>query len=159
MKGYKAHIIWAIVAVIALIGGVLWGKTMAPTATTGRGAFGLSSSTRGGFGGRTGSGGGFVAGQVSAIDPQSITLQLPNGNSENVYYSSSTQVVIPQTTSISSVQTGDMVMIGGTQNSDGSMTATTIQVRNGGAGGGPGGTGGYGGGNGQSGSGSGQTGQ
>ena len=131
MKKYKLHIVWAIIAVAALAGGFFWGKSMA---AAGRGgSFALGSSTRSGFTGpRTGPpGGGFVSGQVVSIDPTSITLQLANGNSENVFYSSSTQIVIPQTSSISSVKTGATVMIGGTQNSDGSMTATTIQVRNG----------------------------
>jgi hypothetical protein len=137
MKKNKIHIVWGIVAVIALIGGFFWGKGMAGAAgSAGRGgnfgAFG-GSSTRGGFRGANGglAGGGFVAGQVTAIDASSITLQLPNGNSENVFYSSSTQVIVPQSASISSVQPGTMVMVGGTQNSDGSMTASSIQVRNG----------------------------
>jgi len=67
---------------------------------------------------------------VTAIDANSMTVQLANGNSENVFYSNSTQVIEPQTASISVVKPGTMVMIGGTQNSDGSVTASTIQIRN-----------------------------
>lgn len=138
MKKYKVHIIWAIVAVVALIGGVFWGKSMAASSTsgfagrTGSGRFAFSSSTTGGFAGRGGAGaaGGFTVGQVTGFGSDSFTLQLANGNSENVFYSSSTQVIVPQAASISSVASGSMVMVIGTQNSDGSMTATTIQVRN-----------------------------
>lgn len=92
-----------------------------------RGVF--ASSTRGGFVGRNG--GGFAAGQIIAIDQNSMTVQLPNGNSEIVFYSSSTQVVKlePQTEPVSSLTPGTQVMIGGTQNSDGSVTAQTIQIR------------------------------
>jgi Domain of unknown function (DUF5666) len=143
MKKYKTHVIWGIVAVIALIGGFFWGKSMAAASSSsgrsGRFAFGSSTSA---FAGRTGASGGFEAGTVAAIGNESITLQLPNGNSQVVFYSSSTQVVVPQTTSISSIQPGAMVMVGGTQNSDGSMTATTIQVRNGAGSGSGAGTGG-----------------
>ncbi len=136
MKKYKLHIIWAIVTAIALGGGFFWGKSIvASTAInrTGTGRFAFASSTSGGFAGRAGlgagAGGGFAVGQVASIDSNSLMLQLPNGNSENVYYSSSTQVIIPQPSSISKIKSGTMVMIGGTQNIDGSMTATTIQVR------------------------------
>ena len=132
MKKYSLHIIWAIIAVVALVGGIFWGKSMAAAsstaARTGAGRFangsGTSAFARGG-----GAAGGFTVGEVSEIGNGSLTLQLANGNSENVFYSSSTQVIVPQPTSISSIQSGTMVMIGGTQNPDGSMTATTIQVR------------------------------
>jgi hypothetical protein len=136
MKKYKLHIVWAIIAVIALVGGVFWGKTMASARGTGAFAGAFGSSTRGGFAGRGGAaGGGFVAGTVSAIDANSITLQLPNGNSENVFYSSSTSVIVPQPASISTIQPGTMVMIGGTTDSSGNLTASSIQVRNGTSGG------------------------
>ncbi len=78
---------------------------------------------------RTQRGGGFASGQVTAKDNQSITLQLPNGNSEIVLYSSSTQIVKPTATSLKDVTIGGQVMIGGTQNSDGSLTAQSIQIR------------------------------
>jgi len=138
MKKNKIHIIWAIVVVIALVGGFFWGKGMAASgATAGRGTgrFAFGSSTTG-FAGRGGfaAGGGFTAGQVTAVNGNSLMLQLANGNSENVFFSSSTQVIVPQPASISSIQPGAMVMVGGTQNSDGSVTASTIQVRNAGGG-------------------------
>ena len=78
-------------------------------------------------------------GSVTAIDSQSITLQLANGNSENVFYSSSTPVIVPQPASISSITPGTNVIITGTSNSDGSLTAQSIQVRNANPPGGPGG--------------------
>ena len=142
MKKYKFHIIWGVAVVVALIGGFFWGKSAAGTSTGRTGAFAAGASgARAGFTGPRGpAGGGFVAGTVSAIDSNSITLQLANGNSENVFYSSSTSVIVPQTTSISSIQPGAMVMVGGTTDSSGNLTASSIQVRNG-AGPGAGGTG------------------
>ena len=127
MKKYSVHIIWAIVAVAALVGGWYYGKSTAASGLAGARA-GFSSSTRN-FAGRTGAGGGFAAGVVTAKDAQSITLQLPDGNSEVVFYSSSTAIVKPMPASVSDIAIGANVMVGGTQNSDGSVTATTIQVR------------------------------
>lgn len=130
MKKYKTHIIWAIIAIIALVGGFFWGKAMVPTRGTGAFA-GIASGTRGGFGGRTGAGGGFVAGQVASVGSSSMIVDLPNGNSEVVYYSGSTQIIKPSPAVPSDLQPGTMVMIGGTTNSDGSVTAQSIQIRNG----------------------------
>jgi len=129
MKKYSVHIIWGIVAVVALTGGFFWGKASVHP-SFGNGAYGTfsASTTRRG----AGSGGGFVAGQISAMDSSSITLQLPNGNSEVVFYSSSTSVTEPTVVPVSNLTVGTNVMIGGTQNSDGSLTAQSIQVRTGG---------------------------
>jgi hypothetical protein len=148
MKGNKIHIVWGLVVIVALVGGFFAGKGMAAGVNAGarNGAFGTSTRP-GSFGGARGAGGsgagGFTAGTVMSIDSQSITLQLMNGNSENVFYSSSTQIIVPQPASISSIKAGNTIMVGGTPNSDGSVTATTIQVRNGmgGGAGGPSGTG------------------
>ncbi len=136
MKKYRTQIIWMIVAVVALVGGFFWGKSVGASAVAagraGAGRFALGSSTaafagRAGFGGAAG--GGFTAGQVLSVDSDSLTLQLANGNSENVFFSSSTQISMPEPVPASSIQSGTMVMITGTTNSDGSVTASTIQVR------------------------------
>ena len=129
MKKYRVHIVWAIVVVLALVGGYYYGKSAGRPSFAGFG--GTGSSTRGGFAGRGagGAGGGFAAGQVTAKDSTSLTLQLANGNSEVVFYSSSTSVIEPQPASINDVTPGTNVMVGGTTNSDGSVTAQSIQVR------------------------------
>lgn len=129
MKKYTTHIIWLVVAIVAFGGGWYIGKAAAPA---GRGAFtgAFTSSTRGGFaGGTRGAGGGFVAGTVASIQGGSMTISLPNGNSEIVFYSSSTSVIKPSPASVSDLTPGTSVMIGGTSNSDGSLTAQSIQVR------------------------------
>ncbi len=133
MKKYKIHIVWALVVIVALVG-----KGIASTGRgTYAGAFGSSTRSRaGGFGGGMG---GLVTGEITAMDSSSITLQLPNGNSEVVFYTTSTPVSEPTTVSPSTLTTGTNVMVGGTANSDGSFSATSIQVR-------PAGSGGFGGG-------------
>lgn len=133
VKKYLVHIIWLVVAIAALAGGFFWGKAAAASARLafagGAGTYG--SSTRRLAGGATG--GGFTTGQIAVIGNDSITLQLANGNSEVVFYSSSTPVTEPTTVSPSTLTVGTNVMVGGTTNSDGSLTAQTIQVRTAGA--------------------------
>jgi len=132
MKKYSIHVIWIVIVIIALAGGYFWGKASVP-ARGARSYFGAASGTRGFAGARGGAGGGFVAGTITSNDGSSLTVELPNGNSENVYYSSSTQVIKPSPASVGDLTSGTMVMIGGTTNPDGSVTAQSIQIRQGNA--------------------------
>lgn len=128
MKKYTVHIIWVVVALIALGGGYFWGKAgVADSRGSFAGAGALGSSTRRFAGGAAG--GGLVAGQIASFGNDSMTIQMANGNSEVVLYSSSTPVTEPTTVSPSVLQVGTNVMVGGTANSDGSVTAEMIQVR------------------------------
>jgi hypothetical protein len=125
MKKYLVHILWLVVAIVVGVGGFFYGKSTAAVSPTGfAGAYGSSTRRLAG-----GAGGGFTSGQISAMDATSITLQLANGNSEVVFYSSSTPVSEPTIVSPSALKVGTNVMVGGTTNSDGSLTASTIQVR------------------------------
>jgi hypothetical protein len=129
MKKYKMHIIWVLVAIVALVGGFFWGKATAQSShESGSYAGALGSSTRRTAGGSF-SGGGLLTGQITAMDSTSITLQLPTGSSAVVFYSTSTPVSEPTMVPVSDLSVGTNVMVGGIQNSDGSYTATTIQVR------------------------------
>jgi hypothetical protein len=70
-----------------------------------------------------------------------MTISLANGNSQVVFYSGATQVMKPTIVPASTLVAGTRVMIGGTANSDGSLTAQSIQVQTGsGFGGGAGNT-------------------
>lgn len=131
IKKYKVHIIWGAGVVVALIVGILLGRTIGGTRSfAGGGAMGGFGTSAGRTSaGRTAStGGGFITGTVNSIDANSITVQLPNGNSEVVLYSSSTSVTAPTVVSISKITEGTKVMIGGSQSADGSLTAQTIQI-------------------------------
>jgi hypothetical protein len=137
MKKYLVHIVWLVIAIVALGGGYFWGKAGATAARAGFAGAGVyGSSTRRLAGGATG--GGFTTGQIASFGNDSMTLQLANGNSQVVFYSSSTPVSEPTIVSPSTLKVGTAVMVGGTSNSDGSLTATTIQVRAAGMGGGSG---------------------
>jgi hypothetical protein len=128
MKKYYVTIIVGIACALIFffIGRATVGTTAA-VAVRGAG----SSSTRGSFAGRAGAGGGFVAGQIVSADAQSVTVQLANGNSEVVFYSSSTQIIKPQPATVAALTSGTRVLVGGTANSDGSVTASTIQIQTG----------------------------
>ena len=126
MTKYKVHIIWAVIVVVALVGGILYGKGSVGGQTAARS---LASSTRSGYG--RAAAGGFVSGQIISVDANSMTVSLANGNSQVVFYSSSTQVMKPTIIPASDLTAGTRVMIGGTSNSDGSLTAQSIQVQTG----------------------------
>ncbi|HVN26657.1 MAG TPA: DUF5666 domain-containing protein [Candidatus Paceibacterota bacterium] len=125
--------IWVVVIAVACAGVAFFGVTMygkSMTATGGRSGFGAFASSTRAFGRGTGTaGGGFAMGQIVAADAESITVQLPNGNSEVVFYSSSTQIEKPTLVSSSALTNGEQVVVTGSQNSDGSVTAQSIQVR------------------------------
>lgn len=107
--------------------------------TAGTGSFAGRTGGAGRFGG--GAGGGAVAGQVIAKDSKSITVQLPqapggtttNGTttsgSKIIYYSPTTQVMHTTAGTIANVAVGDQIFVNGTANSDGSVTADSIQIR------------------------------
>lgn len=130
MNKYKVHIIWAVIVVVALVGGFFYGKSgAAGTATKSATS---TSSTRGSYAGRA-AGGGFVSGQVISSDSTSVTISLTGGNSQVVFYASSTPITVIKPTPVpaSSLVAGTRVMITGTSNSDGSLTAQSIQIQTG----------------------------
>ena len=129
MKKYLVHIIWLVIAIVALGGGYFWGKAGVSASRAGFAGAGTYGSSTRRFTGAAGAG-GLTTGQISTIDSSSITLQLANGNSQVVFYSSSTPVSEPTIVSVSTLKVGTNVMVGGTPNTDGSLTAQTIQVRN-----------------------------
>lgn len=85
----------------------------------------------GGIGGRGGQGrqGAFVNGEVIAKDDKTVTLKLRDGGSRIVFFSASTTIGKMTEGSLQDVTTGSQIMVGGTTNSDGSLTAQSIQLR------------------------------
>ena len=92
---------------------------------------GLGSIFGGGRGtggtGATGAG-GFTTGSIVSSDSNSITVKLSTGSTKIVLYSPSTVIAVSKTGSASDLTTGQDVTVTGTANSDGSITATRIQV-------------------------------
>lgn len=69
-----------------------------------------------------------VRGQVISMDNNSMTIKLQNGNSDIVILAPSTLFVKSATAAATDMKNGDTVMIIGTQNSDGSVTASDVQI-------------------------------
>lgn len=125
----------AVIVIVALLvgvgagffGGMQYQKSQ-------RGSFG--QFTNGQFGPRGGSGangarlrnGGGVVGDVLSVDTNSITVKLPDGSSKIVLLTSSTTINKAAQGSVSDLSVGTRVAAFGATNSDGSVTATNVQI-------------------------------
>lgn len=111
---------------VAFYGGMKYagaksGNIQANTADTfgqGRGNQGL-----GGVNGR------FTAGQIIAKDTQSITIKMRDGSTKIVLFGGSTEISKFAAGTSNDLSVGQNVSIQGSANQDGSVTASTIQVR------------------------------
>lgn len=74
---------------------------------------------------------GIANGKIIAKDEESITIELRNGGSKIIFFSESTDITItkPVKGSVDNLKKGQQVIINGKENSDGSYTAQTIQIR------------------------------
>ena len=68
-------------------------------------------------------------GEVLSKDDSSITLKDRNGGSKIILFSSSTTILKSTEGVIDDVKTGDSITVTGKTNSDGSVTAESIQIR------------------------------
>lgn len=131
----KKQILIAFIFVLLVIGGLsfyggmVYGKSSATkTAVSGQAA---GRNFAGGAGGAIGArtSGGLVNGAVLSKDDKSITVQSRAGGSKIVFFSANTTVQKMGAGSVSDISQGDQVMITGSTNSDGSVTAQSIEIR------------------------------
>jgi len=69
-----------------------------------------------------------VRGSILSIDTNGITVKLQDGSSKIIILPGSTVFMKEASASKDDVKTGDMVMVTGTNNSDGSITAQNVQI-------------------------------
>ncbi len=130
----KKTLIGAIVLALLIGGGAFYGgMTYAKTGVPARGGnfagqfTGGTANRMGGAATRTG--GGFTAGQILSKDATSITIKMQDGSTKIVLIATSTQVTKMAPASVNDLTSGTDVVVTGPANSDGSVTAQSIQVR------------------------------
>ncbi|OGH42399.1 MAG: hypothetical protein A3H79_02640 [Candidatus Levybacteria bacterium RIFCSPLOWO2_02_FULL_36_8b] len=69
-----------------------------------------------------------VRGDIIGRDDKSITVKLSDGSSKIILFSDKTVYLKSSTGSKDDLKTGDKVMVIGTENSDGSVTAQDVQI-------------------------------
>lgn len=124
-------IVAVVVGVVGFYGGMQYGKSSAASATpgSGRGNFQGFGGQGGGMMRTRGMNGGFTGGSILSKDDKSITLKLRDGGSKIIFFSAATKVMKSTAGATGDLAVGGDVTVMGTTNSDGSITADSIQIR------------------------------
>ena len=114
----------------SFFGGMVYGKSQAGGpggnargARTGMAAFG------GGVQGQGRNAGGFISGDIVSKDATSLTVKTRDGSSKIVFFATSTKVSKMADGSMDDLAPGTTVTVMGTTNTDGSVTASQLQIR------------------------------
>ena len=140
MKVDSKTIVAGVAVVVAAGAGFLGGMQYQKTKVVAnfRGNFaqgqmnGINGQTRA-TGTRTGSGmqqgmRGMIVGEVTAKDDKSLTVKLTDGSSKIVVLSGSTTYALSSEASLDKIAIGSKISAFGTSNSDGSTTATSVEI-------------------------------
>lgn len=107
---------------IGFYGGMRYQQNKGSSQTAaGRGAFRQGT-------GMMGRNGGTVRGEITNADNKSISVKLSDGSSKLVILSNSTAIFEATAASKTTLQAGKQVLVFGTTNSDGSITASNVQL-------------------------------
>ncbi len=133
----KKKSITIVLCVVVLIGGVSFYGGMKYGQSSA--AASLSQARQQRFGSGTGSTnngnrsgfrvGGMMAGDIISKDDKSITIKTQDGGSKIVFYANSTVVGKSVSGTAVDLEIGKTVTVSGSANSDGSITAQSIQMR------------------------------
>lgn len=134
----KKNIIILAAALVVLMGASFYGgmKYSGPSSASlangvrmGAGSFtGGSRFVRNGSGVFIGNG-GVVAGEIVSIDENGVTVKLRDGGSKVVFFSGATTVTKQAEGTRADLAEGVSVIVEGTANQDGSITANSVQIR------------------------------
>lgn len=127
---------WVVIIILVGAGSFYGGMKYGQSKNSSRQGQGqLGQFRRGGSGGggqngfRGGNGAGFAAGTVIAKDATSITIKMSDNSSKIIFISSSTPLRKSVEAPVGDLAVGSNVTITGSANSDGSITAQSIQLR------------------------------
>lgn len=119
------------IAGLAFFGGMKFGQTrgvfnggMPPGGETTFGGPGLIDKT----GSRQGQGSGLIGGEIISLGDKSVTIKMPDGGSQTVYWSDSTEITKSTVGTSADLVVGVQVMVTGTE-ADGVTTAQSIQIK------------------------------
>lgn len=124
-------LIFAVILVIVAAGSFFAGTKYQQSQ---RGSFNFTQNggTRGRFGTGNITGGNnnsrAIRGEILNTDDSSITVKLADGSSKIVLYSDKSTINKAQVGTKADLKAGEQVMVFGTNNSDGSVTAQNIQI-------------------------------
>ncbi len=136
----KLNMIIPIAAVIVILvgagcfyGGMKYGQSKSAAGINANGQRFAQNGAAGNFRGtgasRQGQNGNMASGEILSKDDKSITVKLASGGSKIVFLSDKTEIGKFTTGAAADLEVGKNVMASGTTNSDGSITATSIQLR------------------------------
>ncbi|MDP2665719.1 MAG: hypothetical protein Q8P23_03765 [bacterium] len=128
----NTKILGGIVTALVIAGGSFYGgMAYAKSTTPSRGQFTANGQFAGAAGAnRTGMRtGGFTAGQILSKDATGITIKMQDGSTKIILIGSSTQIMKTTDGSQDDLSTGTEVTVTGSANSDGSITAQSVQIR------------------------------
>ncbi len=119
-----------VVGVLSFFGGMKYGQSTALASANPNGQ-GASQGRNFGAGGRGGGPGrgGFTGGQIVSIDKNSMTISARDGSSKIIFFTTATPVMKMVAGTLADLLVGKDVAINGQANSDGSITADSIQLR------------------------------
>ncbi|KKR23797.1 MAG: hypothetical protein UT53_C0007G0015 [Candidatus Yanofskybacteria bacterium GW2011_GWD2_39_48] len=128
------YIVFAIIAIVGLglgfFSGMKYSQSRSLLANIGqgqqRGQFGnnMAGSARGGINGMS-----FINGDILSMDTASITVKLKDGGSKIILFPSTVEIGKFTNGTVADLVIGKTVTITGKTNTDGSITAQTIQIR------------------------------
>ncbi len=126
----NSNVVMGIIAIVFAAGGFFAGLKyqQGKTPTFTRGQFGMTAGQNTGRQNGTRAGGGMISGTILSVDATSMTVKLADNSSKIILLGQTTTYAKSTDGAISDLKVGDRVNTFGATNTDGSVTAQTVQI-------------------------------